>query len=102
MARWRIEKKMRDKSPRNVRGPGRMKETEKLQKIAAVSAHEARIEESLDRTRDIHFSSENNAFRYSAPKKQHGPGFSCFLRGLEHSRGSTSGMSSKTREYSCQ
>ena len=44
-----------------------MKETEKLHKIAAVSAHEARIEESLDRTRDIHFSSENNAFRYSAP-----------------------------------
>ena len=67
---WRggeLKKKMRDKSPRNVRGPGRMKETEKLHKIVAVSAHEARREESLDRTRDIHFSSENNAFRYSAP-----------------------------------
>ena len=44
-----------------------MKETEKLHKIAAVSAHEARREESPDRTRDIHFSSENKAFRYSAP-----------------------------------
>ena len=43
-----------------------MKETEKLHNIAAVSAHEARREESLDRTRDIHFSSENKAFRYSA------------------------------------
>ena len=67
---WRggeLKKKKRDKSPRNVRGPGRMKETEKLHKIAAVSAHEARREESLDRARDIHFSSENKAFRYSAP-----------------------------------
>ena len=44
-----------------------MKETEKLHKIAAVSAHEARREESPDRARDIHFSSENKAFRYSAP-----------------------------------
>ena len=43
-----------------------MKETEKLHKIAAVSAHEARREESPDRARDIHFSSENKAFRYSA------------------------------------
>ena len=47
-----------------------MKETEKLHKIAAVSAHEARREESPDRTRDIHFSSENKAFRYSARVKR--------------------------------
>ena len=70
---WRggeLKKEMRDKSPRNVRGHGRMKETEKLQKIAAVSAHEARIEKSLDRARHIHFSSENNAFRYSAPASE--------------------------------
>ena len=48
-----------------------MKESEKLHKIAAVSAHEARREESLDRARDIHFSSENNAFRHSAPMGGH-------------------------------